>query len=225
MNLVRTLWELRKGRRFTSDLVARKRREPGEDILTGLIHAEEEGRRLSEDELMAMTFLLMVAGFETTQNLITNGVLTLIQHPEAKDRLLAEPEPLGNGGGGTLALRGSCNHFEAAVRHGRRGVARGHDSEGLGRVPALRRGQPGSRRFRKPRAFRYHARTPNKHLGFGWGPHFCLGASLARMETRITLQALFERNPNVRLAVPEEELRLVAVPGWHRYEKLPVVLK
>ena len=224
LNLVRTLWELRKGRRFTSDLVARKRREPGEDILTGLIHAEEEGRRLSEDELMAMTFLLMIAGFETTQNLITNGVLTLIQYPEAKDRLLAEPdlwetavEELVRFTGPIITSKPQYA-MEDVEWHG---VT---IPKGSGVFPLYGAANRDPDVFENPEHFDI-TRTPNKHLGFGWGPHFCLGASLARMETRITLQALFERNPNVRLAVPEEELRLAAVPGWHRYESLPVVLK
>ena len=224
LNLVRTLWELRKGRRFTSDLVARKRREPGEDILTGLIHAEEDGRRLSDDELMAMTFLLMIAGFETTQNLITNGVLTLIQHPEAKDRLLAEPslwetavEELVRFSGPIITSKPQYA-MEDVEWHG---VT---IPKGSGVFPLYGAANRDPDVFENPEHFDI-TRTPNKHLGFGWGPHFCLGASLARMETRITLQALFERNPNVRLAVPEEELRLVAVPGWHRYENLPVVLK
>ena len=224
LNLVRTLWQLRKGRRFTSDLVARKRREPGEDILTGLIHAEEEGRRLSEDELMAMTFLLMIAGFETTQNLITNGALTLIQHPEAKERLLAEPdlwemavEELVRFAGPIITSKPQYA-MEDVEWHG---VT---IPKGSGVFPLYGAANRDPDVFENPERFDI-TRTPNKHLGFGWGPHFCLGASLARMETRITLQALFERNPNVRLAVPEEELRLVAAPGWHRYEKLPVFLK
>ena len=224
LNLVRTLWQLRKGRRFTSDLVARKRREPGEDILTGLIHAEEEGRRLSEDELMAMTFLLMIAGFETTQNLITNGALTLIQHPEAKERLLAEPSLWETAIEELVRFQGPL--ITSKPQYATEDVE-WHGvtiPKGSGVFPLYGAANRDPDVFENPEHFDI-TRTPNKHLGFGWGPHFCLGASLARMETRITLQALFERNPNVRLAVPEAELRLVAAPGWHRYENLPVVLR
>jgi cytochrome P450 PksS len=206
------------------NLIARKRREPGEDILTGLIQAEEEGTRLSEDELTAMTFLLMIAGFETTQNLITNGALTLIQHPEAKERLLAEPslwetavEELVRFAGPIITSKPQYA-MEDVEWHG---VT---IPKGSGVFPLYGAANRDPRVFENPEVFDIE-RTPNKHLGFGWGPHFCLGASLARMETRITLQALFERNPDVRLAVSPEQLRLVPIPGWHRYENLPVVLQ
>jgi cytochrome P450 len=224
LNVVRTLWDLRKGRHFMRNLIARKRREPGEDILTGLIQAEEEGTRLSEDELTAMTFLLMIAGFETTQNLITNGALTLIQHPEAKERLLAEPslwetavEELVRFAGPIITSKPQYA-MEDVEWHG---VT---IPKGSGVFPLYGAANRDPRVFENPEVFDIE-RTPNKHLGFGWGPHFCLGASLARMETRITLQALFERNPDVRLAVSPEQLRLVPIPGWHRYESLPVVLQ
>jgi cytochrome P450 len=77
--------------------------------------------------------------------------------------------------------------------------------------------------FANPEVFDI-ARSPNKHLGFGQGIHYCLGAPLARMETRIALKNLLERNPNLRLAVGPEELKVQHIPLWHRYERLPVVL-
>ena len=69
------------------------------------------------------------------------------------------------------------------------------------------------------------ARDPNKHLSFSQGKHFCLGAFLARMETRIALEVLLERSPALQLAVPAEELKLQNVPGWYRYDRLPVQLR
>jgi cytochrome P450 len=78
--------------------------------------------------------------------------------------------------------------------------------------------------FERPEEFDI-ARSPNRHLGFGQGIHYCLGAPLARMETRIALKNLLERSPELRLAVKAEELKLQNVPLWHRYECLPVVLR
>jgi cytochrome P450 len=77
--------------------------------------------------------------------------------------------------------------------------------------------------FEHPEVFDI-ARSPNKHLGFGQGIHYCLGAPLARMETRIALKNLLERNPNLRLVVRPEELKVQTIPLWHRYAHLPVVL-
>lgn len=77
--------------------------------------------------------------------------------------------------------------------------------------------------FERPEVFDI-ARTPNRHLGFGQGIHYCLGAPLARMETRIALTTLLERSPHLRLAVQPKELVLQPVPSWHRYATLPVVL-
>ena len=77
--------------------------------------------------------------------------------------------------------------------------------------------------FERPDEFDI-ARSPNRHLGFGFGMHFCLGAQLARMETRVALRNLLDRNPNLRLAVDPAELKILNVPGWHRHEALPVVM-
>ena len=91
--LLRTLaWDLRGTGKFIRGLIAKKRGDPGDDILSALIHAEEEGDRLSEDELVAMVFLLIVGGFETTLHLITNSVRTLIEHPDQLERLRGNPE-------------------------------------------------------------------------------------------------------------------------------------
>ena len=224
-SLLRTFaWDLRKTAKFVRDLIARKRLEPGDDILTGLIHAESEGDRLDEDELVAMCFLLTIAGFETTVSLITNGVLTLVEHPDSLERLRAEPGLWDSAVEEMIRYRGPIH--ASKQQYAREDVVWSGVTipKGSAVFPLYGAANHDPAAFEKPETFDI-ARTPNKHLGFGWGPHFCLGASLARMETRITLQSLFERNPNLRLAVPVEELRLQPVPGWHRYESLPVVLR
>ena len=224
LGMLRTLlWDLRATNKFVRTLIARKRAEPGDDILSGLIEAEEAGDRLSEDELVAMVFLLIIAGFETTLHLITNGVRTLLEHPDQLDRLRAEPE-----------LWDSA--VEEIVRH--RGPVHGTKPQyakedvslhgitikrGTPTMPLLGAANHDPRVFEKPDDFDV-ARSPNHHLGFGFGAHFCLGKQLALMETRIALKNLVERNANLRLAVDPSELAIVNAPGWHRHESLPVVL-
>ena len=90
-------------------------------------------------------------------------------------------------------------------------------------IPLLAAANHDPRAFANPDDFDI-ARTPNRHLGFGLGMHFCLGAQLARMETRVGLKNLVERNPNLRLAVAPSELEIVSMAGWHRHARLPVVL-
>jgi cytochrome P450 len=222
--ILKTLfWDLRRASKFVRRLIARKRERPGEDILSGLIDAEEAGDRLSEQELFAMVFLLMVAGFETTLHLITNGVKTLLDHREALDRLRREP-----------ALWDSA--VEEIVRH--RGPIHGTKPQyatedvtlhghtiprGAAVLPMLAAANHDPRAFERPDVFDIE-RSPNHHLGFGFGAHFCLGRTLALMEARIALQNLVERNPELRLAVDPDQLQLARMPGWHRYRGLPVVL-
>src|SRR5574338_180476 len=218
------LFDLPSSRRFLDELIARKRAEPGDDILSELIHAEEAGDRLTHDEVLSMVFLLVIAGFETTLHLIANGVHTLLEHPAQLARLRAEP-----------ALWDSA--VEEIVRH--RGPIQStkplYPTEDVTfHGVAFRRGSPtfpllgaanhDPRVFADPDDFDV-ARTPNRHLGFGFGAHFCLGAQLARMETRVALRNLVERNPGLRLAVPEAELRIRRLPGWHGYDRLPVALR
>ena len=223
-NLLRTfIWDLPATVKFVRELIARKRANPQDDILSGLIQAEEEGDRLSEDELVSMVFLLIFAGYETTVHLITNGVLTLLQHPEQLARLRAEPELMESAVEEILRYNGPIHGtkpgyaLENVTLHGvtiRKGSAV---------VPLLGAANHDPTVFENPERFDIE-RTPNKHLGFGRGIHYCLGAPLARMETKIALKNLLERNPNLRLAVQPEELVVQSVPLWHRYESLPVVL-
>ena len=223
-NILRTLtWDLRKTVAYVRELIDRKRRNPGDDILTRLIEAEEDGDRLSEDELVSMLFLLIIAGYETTVHLITNGVITLLQHPAELMRLR-----------GDMALMGSA--VEEILRflppvHGTKMNYAREDVEIAGvmirkgevAVPLLACANRDAAVFDNPDLFDI-TRDPNKHLSFSQGNHFCLGAFLARMETHTALRVLLERSPNLRLAVPHEELQLAAMPLWHRYTSLPVHL-
>ena len=90
-------------------------------------------------------------------------------------------------------------------------------------MPMLGAANHDPRAFEKPEVFDI-SRSPNPHLGFGFGMHFCLGAQLARMETRVALKGLFDRHPKLRLAVDPAELQIANMPGWHRHQSLPVTL-
>ncbi len=217
------LWDLRKTTSFVRELIERKRQDPQDDILTALIQAEEDGEHLSEDELVSMVILLIVAGYETTVHLITNTVVALLQHPDQLARLREQPELMPSAIEEVLRflspVQGTKPMYptEDIRLHGRT-IPRGATV-----MPLLGAANRDPRTFADPDVFDI-ARTPNHHLGFGQGIHYCLGAPLARMEARIAVKNLLDRSPNLRLAVDPETLNIQRYPMWHRYDVLPVIL-
>jgi len=222
LRLFRTLFfDMPKVVAFTRTLIDDKRHNPGDDILTGLLQAEDNGDRLTENELLAMVFLLIIAGYETTVHLITNGVLTLIQHPEQRSQLQNDPTLINSAVEEILRHRGPIQGtkpvyaLEDVTLHGVT-IPKGKPI-----MPLLGAANHDPRVFEQPLEFNI-TRTPNHHLGFGHGIHFCLGAHLARAEARLGINNLLKHIPKLRLAVDETELELQALPGWHRYTGLPV---
>ncbi|MEU3606824.1 cytochrome P450 [Streptomyces sp. NPDC035033] len=211
----------------TRGLVARKRAEPGDDLVTGLIEAEEAGDRLDDTELVAMVFSLVTAGYETTYNLITNAVAALLDHPDQLALLRAAP---GDGALWRSAVDEVARYLPPIT--GTRPATAVEDIEWHGQkvpaggsvLPLLGAANRDPEVFEDPERFDV-TRSPNPHLGFGHGVHFCLGANLARMEARVALQVLFERHPDLSLAVDRGELALEPMPLWTRFRELPVVLK
>lgn len=223
-NILRTfIWDIPKMTKFVRELVERKRANPQDDILTALIQAEEDGETLSEEELISMVYLLIIAGYETTVHLITNAVLTLIQYPEQLTMIRENPDLMDSAIEELLRFQGPIEGtkmvypIEDVTLHG---VT---IPKGKAIMPLLGAANRDERQFENPDVFDI-TRSPNRHLGFGQGIHYCLGAPLARLETKLALNILFERFPNIRLAVDPAELKLQKVPGWHRYENLPVIL-
>ena len=215
------LWSLPKATKFVRAIIERKRKEPGDDVLTGLIEAETDGERLTEEELISFVFLLVVAGFETTVHLITNGARALLEHPEQMARLRATPDLMDSAVEEMLRYAGpihgtKMNYASEDVEW--HGVT---IKQGTPVIPALGAANRDPRAFDNPDTFDV-GRTPNRHLSFSHGAHFCLGAQLARMETRIAFQTWLERIPNFELAVPFDNLELQAMPFWHRHKGLPV---
>ncbi|MEU9374459.1 cytochrome P450 [Streptomyces sp. NPDC048255] len=183
---------------YLVELVEAKAADPGEDLLSALIRTrDEDGDQLSPDELIGMAFLLLIAGHETTVNLIGNGVRALLEHPEQLAALRADPEGLIDGAVEEM-LR-----YDGPVQHATYRFALADLELGGVTVPAgssvlvaLAAADRDPARFAEPDVFDIR-RTGPGHLAFGHGIHFCLGAPLARMEGRIAVRALLERFPEL----------------------------
>jgi cytochrome P450 len=209
--------------RFFKRLVALRRREPEDDIISALVQAEEQGDSFSEDELIAMLLLLLLAGHETTVNLIGNGTLALLQHPEELARLQGDAALLESAIEEMLRYTNPVQQIapryalEDVELHGER-IPKGNTI--LLGIAAANRDE---RIF--PDADRFDiARKPNPHIAFGLGIHYCLGAPLARLEGRIAFRTLLDRFPQLRLAVPGGELEWRGGPSLRGLKRLPIRL-
>ncbi|MDI1480712.1 cytochrome P450 [Polyangium sp. y55x31] len=186
-------------------LIERRRVEPRDDLVSGLVAAEEGGDRLSTHELVGMLFLLLVAGHETTVNLITNGMLALMDHPEERERLVADPSLLESAVEEMLRYCGpvETTTYRFALEDVEIGGVTIRKNELV--LASLLSADHDEARF--PDADRFDVgRKPNKHIAFGYGIHFCLGAPLARLEAVIAVETLLRRLPKMKLAVPRESL-------------------
>ncbi|GAA3849451.1 cytochrome P450 [Saccharothrix violaceirubra] len=209
---------------YLADLVARKRAGTDEDLLAALVRARDDEDRLDEDELVAMAFLMLTAGYESTAHLIGNGVLTLLTHADQLDRLRRDPALLPDaveevlrfeGPGTTTTLRFAAE----PVRLGDVDIAAGEFVLVL--VGPVNRD---AERFADSDRFDV-GRADNRHLAFGHGVHRCLGAPLARLEGQVALGRLVDRFPHLALAVAPEELRWKDSVLFHGLTELPVVPK
>ncbi|CAA9564162.1 MAG: Putative cytochrome P450 hydroxylase [uncultured Thermomicrobiales bacterium] len=192
--------------RYLRGLFAQRRAEPRDDLITALVRAEEAGDRLDRDELVAMGVLLLTAGHETTVNLIAGGALALLEHPEQLDRLRREPDLIERAV--EELLRHTSPVEMATERYARDDVefAGATIPRGALVLGVLASANRDERRFESPDGLDL-GREPNRHLALGRGPHFCLGAPLARLEAQIAIGTLVRRAPDLRLAVPPGALR------------------
>jgi cytochrome P450 len=206
---------------YLRDLFARRRAEPKDDLMTALVQAEEAGDKLSESELFSTMVLLIVAGHETTVNLIANAVLALFRNPEQFAKLKANPHLMPSAVEEFLRYDGSVER--ALSRWAAEDVDwKGHHiSRGDAVMLVLGSANHDAEKFANPENLELQ-RDPNPHLGFGKGAHYCLGAPLARLETEVAMNALLSRLPNLRLALDESELRWRFLPGFRGLEALPV---
>ncbi|HEY8984588.1 MAG TPA: cytochrome P450 [Streptomyces sp.] len=191
---------------FFTQLIAAKRAAPADDLLSAMIAVRDEEDRLSEDELMSLAFLILVAGYENTVHLIGNGIVTLLRHPDQVAELRADPGRLS-------AAVEELARYDGPVPLAIRRFTTEDVTIGGVRIPAgetvllsLAAAHRDPRRFTDPDRFDL-GRDATGHLALGHGIHYCLGAPLARMETEIALATLFARFPGLTLAVAPAELR------------------
>ncbi|MCX6050335.1 MAG: cytochrome P450 [Chloroflexi bacterium] len=208
--------------RYLRQLLAQRRIDPRDDLLTALVQAEEAGDHLSEDELLAMAFLLLIAGHETTVNLIASGTLALLQHPDQFDLLRRHPDLIRPAV--EELLRFTSPVEQATERYAREEVSLHGVTipRGALTLAVLASANRDEHIFERPDELDL-TRDKNRHLAFGHGIHFCLGAPLARLEGQIAINTLVQRFPNLRLAVAPDQLRWRATPTVRGLEKLPVI--
>ena len=229
VNIHRNTKKFLKTKRLMEDFTAyfrqifgERRQHPQADLITLLLQAEEQGDKLSEEELFSMMILLIVAGHETVVDLISNGVFALLQDPTALAQLQSQPEQLD------AAIEEMVRYDGPVERATMRFAAQDVEMDGH----LIRRGDAVSLVLaaadRDPEQFAEAdvfdcARQNNRHLGFGLGIHYCLGAPLGRLEGRIAISTLLRRLPDLRLAVPVETLKWRTVPILRGLKQLPVV--
>ncbi|MEU7555361.1 cytochrome P450 [Streptomyces sp. NPDC044571] len=207
-------------RAYVAELIRAKREHPGDDLLSGLIAARDEEQQLTEDELIAMVFLLLAAGYITTVNLIAGGIAALIAHPAQLDLLRSDPELLPGAIEELLRYDGPVSPGIARFAREDVQIAGVSVPRGATVLIASAIADRDPARFPDPDRLDI-TRQDNAHLAFGHGIHYCLGAPLARLEGQIAIGTALRRLPGLALAVPPEEIRWR--PGGLRGpESLPV---
>ncbi|MEU4356824.1 cytochrome P450 family protein [Streptomyces virginiae] len=193
-------------RAYVTDLIRAKRAHPGDDLLSGLITARDEEQRLSEDELIAMVFLLLAAGYITTVNLISGGIAMLLAHPGQLDLLRSDPDLLASAVEEFLRYDGPVSPGIARFAREDVEIAGVTVPRGATVLIASAIADRDPARFPDPDRLDI-TRQDNAHLAFGHGVHYCLGAPLARLEGHIAIGTALRRLPGLALAVPPDEIR------------------
>jgi cholest-4-en-3-one 26-monooxygenase len=186
---------------YALDVMEARREEPQADLISTLVHAEIDGEKLSDDAIVSEALLLLVGGNETTRNVISGGMEMLIRHPEQRRQLIDDPTLI------PIAVE-ECLRWVTPILNMNRTATRDVELHGqtiregdevllmfasANRDPAV---------FDAPEEF-VATRDPNPHVAFGFGPHFCLGANLARLEVRVMFEEVLRRLPDLRLATDE----------------------
>jgi cytochrome P450 len=185
-------------REYFRELIARRRSDPGDDLMSGLIHVEESGDQLTEEEIVATCNLLLVAGHETTVNLIANAILAMLRHPRQWTALAADPQRV------SAVVEETLRYDPPVQLMGR--IAADDMTIGDAAVPKgdvmmllLAAAHHDAAAFDRPGEFDPD-RENIRHLAFGKGPHFCLGAPLARLEAAVALSKVTARFPQAQMA-------------------------
>lgn len=208
-------------REFFTEEIFRRRRTPGDDLISVLVGAHDEREALNAEELLAFVILLLIAGNETTTNLIGNGLLALGRHPEQMARLRREPQLMAS------AVE-EMIRYDSPV-HSTVRVARKNTNIGGTEVAArsivmvlLSAANRDPLQFEEPDRFDI-ARQLNAHVGFGEGIHFCIGAPLSRLEASIAFEMVLERFPKLRLSSPEPTLTYKGALSMRGVSSLPML--
>ena len=206
---------------YLRELFMQRRETPKDDLISALLQAEQAGDKLSEAELFSTMVLLIVAGHETTVNLIANAMLALFRHPEQFQYLRDNPEMISEAVEEFIRFDGPVER--ALGRWAAEDVVwKGHPiQKGDAVMLVLASANHDQEKFVHPESLDF-SRSSNPHLGFGKGPHYCLGAPLARLEAEVALKALLTKLPGLELAVTSHSLHWRFLPGFKGLEKLPV---
>jgi len=203
---------------YFREVTAQRRCQPGEDLVSALVNAEAEGKTLTEDELLGFCALLLIAGNETMANFLSNVMLTLHRNPKVRQEIVAQPALLPSAIEELLRFEPSVHELGRTLTcdvelHGQK-LSRG--DRVLLLIAAANRDP---RKFSAPDRIDIR-RHPNEHLSFGLGAHYCLGASLARLEARVALEELLQAIPNYR--VTTEEISWFRTPSVRGPASLPI---
>ncbi|MFG3025651.1 cytochrome P450 [Streptomyces sp. NPDC048254] len=214
-------------REYFEVLIARKRKAPEDDLLSVLIQTSDEQESLTDGELLSTLWVLLFAGHKTTAYLIGNAVYTLLTHPEQLRQVIDSPDLLPNAIEEIIRFEGSVEN--ATFRHALEDITIAGTLIPKGSLVqiAVTSANRDAAAFESPDTFDIaRPGVQSKHLAFGTGPHFCLGAPLARMEMQIALTSLFRRFPQLSLALPADEAKWLTVPfpAFRGLTELPVVL-
>jgi cytochrome P450 len=203
---------------YLSELSRARRRQPAADLLTALIGAVDTGERLTEEELVANVTILLSAGHETTSNLIGNGLLALLRHPDQMDRLRLQPALMASA---VEEMMRYDNPVQIAYRSAAEDVQIGGKVIRAGQLvnSVLAAGNRDPEHYSEPDRFDI-SRDEGRHLGFGLGIHFCIGAPLVRLESQIAFDAILRRFPELRLAT--DVLEWQEHPIFRGVKQLPV---
>lgn len=208
---------------YIHNMIDEYQANPQDNILSALVQAEDDGETLERDELLSMVFLLLVAGHETTVNLIGNGILALIQHRDQMDKLKADPTLIKTAVEEMLRFNGPVEAPTMRWAFEDVEISGVTIPKGDPVLPILLAANRDPAYFDNPNTFDI-TRDPNRHIAFGQGIHYCVGAPLARLEGAIAINALLARFPNIDLAVPAELLTWTGNLLIHGLNTLPVRL-
>jgi cytochrome P450 len=209
---------------FFQSLITQKREQPADDMLSAMVQARDEGDRLDDTELVSTVFLLLLAGQDTTVQLINNGVVALLENPEQLALLQRDPSLIPRAVDEFLRFDGSLN--TALPRFSAEDVQVGDVTIPKGEIVmvSLLSANRDPEHYANPDQLDV-SRGGDGHLAFGYGPHFCLGAHLARMEGIVAFTQLLQRFPDLKLAVAPSELKRRKDMLIHAFETLPVRLR